>query len=66
MSKSDRIDLGLGILDACREPGKCYTQEEIAAWAGCSEAAVGQIEAKALAKLRRALQRAKVELEPSP
>ncbi len=50
--KTARIDLGLGILSALAILGTCYTQEEIAAFAGCTKWAISLIEQSALKKLR--------------
>lgn len=51
-----RIDLGLAVLRAKTPPGHPpRTQEEIAAWAGCSKQAIQQIEWRALRRLRRRL-----------
>ena len=62
-SKSARINLGIDLLHALREPGKRCTVEEIAAWCDCSEKAIILIEKKALAKLRRNLRKAGVSRE---
>lgn len=50
--KSSRIDLGLALLAAIAIPEVGYSQTEIAAWAGCSQQRIKQIEYKALRKLR--------------
>lgn len=53
--KTTRIDLGLAILDAVRVPGHRYTQEEIAAFCGCTRSMIFAIEQRALRKLRNRL-----------
>jgi hypothetical protein len=53
--KSARIDLGIALLHAVAVPGVQYTQVEIAAWAGCTHAAIRLIEKRALWKLRQRL-----------
>jgi hypothetical protein len=54
--KTERVDLGLAILQAVAIPGVCYTQEEIAAFAGCNRGNIYLIEKRALRKLRNRLQ----------
>jgi hypothetical protein len=61
--KTARVNLGIALLHALREPGKRCTVEEIAAWSDCSVQAVQQIEKAALEKLRRALRKAGVGRE---
>lgn len=51
----DRTSLGIALLHRIALPEICYTQEEIAAWAGCTDSAIAMIEFRALKKLRRAL-----------
>lgn len=51
-AKSARIDLGIALLQRVALPGVCYTYEEIAAWAGCTDGAIYLIEKTALRKLR--------------
>ena len=46
------IDLGLSLLSCLRQPGETLTSHDIAAWCGCSRAA---IERQALRKVRRRL-----------
>ena len=58
LTKSQRIDLGLAILEASFMPGTCHTQETIAAFCGCSVRTIHDIERKALGKLRKALKKA--------
>ena len=53
--KSARIDLGVAILHALALPGVCYTQDEIAAFAGCAPGNIYLIEQRALKKLRNRL-----------
>ena len=53
--KSARVELGLTLLSRIAVPGVCYTYDEIAAWAGCTETAVWNIERRALLKLRNRL-----------
>ena len=53
--KSERVDLGIAILQAVAVPGVCYTQEEIAAFAGCARGNIYRIEQVALRKLRNRL-----------
>lgn len=54
--KSERIDLGLALFQRVALPGVQYTRDEIAAWAGCTDAAILLIERTALKKLRCRLQ----------
>lgn len=49
--KSRRIDLGLTLLSCRAIPGVCYTQDEIAAWAGCTSGMIYLIEQKAMRKV---------------
>lgn len=51
-AKSERIDLGLALLSYHAEPGVCYSHQEIAVWAGCTNTAIRSIEERALKKLR--------------
>ena len=60
--KTSRLDLGLALLHTRALPGICYTQDEIAAFGGCSRSAIAQIEARAIRKLRRRLGEALPEL----
>jgi len=57
LTKGERIDLGLAIMAAMAEPGTCYTHEQIGNFAGCTGNAIRNIEARALKKLARALQK---------
>ncbi|MEI8312045.1 MAG: helix-turn-helix domain-containing protein, partial [Verrucomicrobiota bacterium] len=50
-----RMDLGLALLQRRAVPGVPLTQEEIAAWAGCSKSTIWRIERRAIAKAKRAL-----------
>ncbi len=49
---SSHIDLGLSLLACLRRPGENLTAHDIAAWCGCSRAAIQAIENRALRKLR--------------
>ena len=49
------IDLGLALLAHLRKPGETLTAHDIAAWCGCSRAAIQAIELRALRKLRQRL-----------
>jgi len=49
------IDLNLAVLDTILPSGECLRHWQIAEIAGCSPQHISQIEAKALAKLRRKL-----------
>jgi hypothetical protein len=67
--KSERIGLGLAILHAPHEPGECFSYTDIAEWCGCTPEAIKDIQEKALARLRRALERqnlGEAALDPSP
>ena len=46
------IDLGLSLLACIRRPGETLTSHDIAAWCGCSRAAIQKIEDRALRKVR--------------
>ena len=46
------IDLGLSLLACLRKPGETLTSHDIAAWCGCSRAAIQRIEERALRKVR--------------
>lgn len=50
--KSHRIALGIAVLRARARPGASFSFGEIAAWADCSDQAIRDIEAKAMAVLR--------------
>ncbi len=52
---SSYIDLGLSLLACLLKPGETLTSHDIAAWCGCSRAAIQAIEDRALRKLRRRL-----------
>ena len=54
--KSNRVDLGLALLSRRALPGVSYTQDEIAAWAGCRRSTIYFIERNALKKIRKKLQ----------
>lgn len=49
------IDLGLALLSLACKPGVPITQEDIAAWCGCSRGYIHLVEQAALRKLRRSL-----------
>ena len=49
------IDLGLSLLACLRKPGETLTSHDIAAWCGCSRAAIQAIEERALRKVRTRL-----------
>lgn len=49
--KSQRIDLGIELLHRIALPGVCYTLEEIAYFAGCTDGAIYLIEQKAMRRL---------------
>ncbi len=51
-SKADRIALGIAVLRARARPGASFSFGEIAAWADCSDQAIRDIEARAMAVLR--------------
>ena len=48
------FDLLLHLFDLVRDPARRYTQEEIAAFCGCSRGMIYLIEKSAMEKLRRA------------
>ena len=48
------IDLGLAVIEAVRQAGETLTCTDIAAICGCTRQNIQQIEARALAKIRRA------------
>ena len=48
------LELKLEIFRMIADPGRRYTQEQIAAACGCSRATIYQIEKRALAKMRQA------------
>ena len=54
-SGNSYIDLGLSLLACLRKPGETLTAHDIAAWCGCSRAAIQAIEERALHKVRRRL-----------
>jgi hypothetical protein len=60
LTKSQRIDLGLAILEAVSDPGTVHTRAEIAAYCDCSVRNVAVMEKKALGKLRKGLRKAGV------
>lgn len=52
---SERIDLGLSLLEAARLPNQTFTAYDIAAWAGCTNSLIRIVEKRALLKLANAL-----------
>lgn len=58
-----QIDLGLSLLGCLRKPGEILTAHDIAAWCGCSRAAIQAIEVRALRKLRLRLAQAAASLD---
>ena len=50
-----RTDLGLALLSLVAQPGVPLTQQDIAAWCGCTRSNIYNIEQSALKKLRNAL-----------
>ena len=54
-SGNSYIDLGLSLLACLCKPGETLTAHDIAAWCGCSRAAIQAIEERALRKVRRRL-----------
>jgi len=57
VSKQERIDLGVELLRNRLTFGQTATCEEIAAWCECSTELVKETERKALAKLRKLVER---------
>jgi len=53
--KTERVNLGLELLMILAQPGKQLTQEDIAAWCGCTKDAVYMMEREALKKVRTRL-----------
>jgi len=51
-ARSERIDLGLTLLQMCAIYGMPLTRKDQAAWSECGESAIWCIEQKALKKLR--------------
>ena len=54
--RTDRVSLGLALLQRRCQPGVPLTTFDISCWAGCSENAIFLIEKRAIAKLRRRLE----------
>ncbi len=50
-AKTQRVDLGIAIMHALRKPSACYTIDDIAHWAGCTNGAILLIERRAIKKL---------------
>ena len=57
--KSKFNDLGLAVLSATREPGRRYTCEDIADFCDVAPQTVRNIEARAMLKVRKALEKEK-------
>jgi len=53
--KTRRMDLGIAALHAAALPGACFSYDDIARWAGCTESAIWLIERRAMRKVRAAL-----------
>jgi hypothetical protein len=53
--KSNRVDLGLAISRALLQPGERRTQEELAAFCGCTRGGIFMMEKAALQKLKKRL-----------
>lgn len=53
--KSVRVDLGLALLMVVRKPHRRLTTTDIAAWCGCTNTAIDNIQHRALKKLRNHL-----------
>jgi hypothetical protein len=51
--KTKRIDLGLDLLAARMSYGQTCTYQEIAAWCGCTDGFIYQVEKRALRKVRK-------------
>lgn len=61
--KGNRLLLGLNLLDLARtNPRHCFTQDEIAAWCGCTPQAISHIEKQAMQKLRYRLPKELLEV----
>src|SRR4051794_2873653 len=50
--KTARVNLGLALLELHCIPGQPLSQDDIAAWCGCTNGAIAVIERKALKSLR--------------
>lgn len=61
-AKSERIALGLELMSMSAKRGVEYTPTEIAAWCGCSDSAIQDIERTALRKLTQKLTHIKDKL----
>lgn len=57
LDKTQRIDIGLAVAHAIRKAGSKWTYQEIAAFCGCTDGFIYQVEKKALRKLRRHAER---------
>jgi hypothetical protein len=66
MTTKLELDLGLELLCLARKPGEYFTHEDISVWCGCSPQRIMQIEARALTKLRKALEQFEISMDDSP
>lgn len=55
-AKQARTDLGLALLSLLVKPGVRLTRYDIAAWCGCTDAAIYRLEIEIMRKLRNRLQ----------
>lgn len=62
--KRDRIDLGLALLAARAKRGEQFSVDEMAAWCDCNPNTILNIQAKAMAKVRRGLKRQGIHRMP--
>jgi len=56
-----QVDRRLGLLVRQAQPGRRYTQAEIAQFCACSKSWIGHIERPAISKLRKLLKREGVQ-----
>lgn len=56
-AKTERVALGLELLSMVAIRGVEYTQDEIAAWCGCTTAGIFMLEKRALKRLRENFRR---------
>jgi hypothetical protein len=54
-SRTDRVDLGLALLQCVLLPGESLTRYDIACWCGVTDAAIYRMERQALKKIRNRL-----------
>ena len=59
--EKSNIDLGLAVVSTVTERGVCWSLEDLAQVCECSTEAIRQLEKRALAKLKRALKKAKLD-----